>query len=108
MSKNPSPVGQLARELPINRPALSQHLKVLKEAGLVFDRQTGTRHVYRVDPKAVEALGEYFNSFWRQALASSHAHASARACFSAHSAMWLTTACGGHARGRRVCGRCGR
>jgi len=41
-----------------------QHLKVLKEAGLVFDRQTGTRRVYHVDPKAVEALRKYFDSFW--------------------------------------------
>ena len=70
LTQNPSPVGQLARELPISRPAVSQHLKVLKEAGLVFDRQTGTRRVYQVDPKAVEALREYFDSFWGQALAS--------------------------------------
>ena len=70
LTQNPSPVGQLARELPISRPAVSQHLKVLKEAGLVFDRQTGTRRVYQVDPKAVEALREYFDSFWSQALAS--------------------------------------
>ena len=70
LTRNPLPVGQLARELPISRPAVSQHLKVLKEAGLVFDRQAGTRRVYQVDPKAVEALREYFDSFWGQALAS--------------------------------------
>ena len=73
--QNPSPVGELARELPISRPAVSQHLKVLKEAGLVFDRQTGTRRVYQVDPKAVEALREYFDSFWGQALESFRAAA---------------------------------
>jgi len=70
LTQSPSPVGQLARELPISRPAVSQHLKVLKEAGLVFDRHAGTRRVYQVDPKAVEALREYFDSFWGQALAS--------------------------------------
>jgi DNA-binding transcriptional ArsR family regulator len=70
LTHEPSPVGQLARELPISRPAVSQHLKVLKEAGLVFDRQAGTRRVYQVDPKAVEALREYFDAFWGQALAS--------------------------------------
>jgi len=70
LTRNPLPVGQLARELPISRPAVSQHLKVLEEAGLVFDRQAGTRRVYQVDPKAVEALREYFDSFWGQALAS--------------------------------------
>ena len=70
LTQNPSPVGQLAHELPISRPAVSQHLKVLKEAGLVFDRRTGTRRIYHVDPKAVEALREYFDSFWGQALAS--------------------------------------
>jgi DNA-binding transcriptional ArsR family regulator len=75
LTQSPSPVGQLARELPISRPAVSQHLKVLKEAGLVFDRQAGTRRVYQVDPKAVEALREYFDAFWGQALASFRAAA---------------------------------
>jgi DNA-binding transcriptional ArsR family regulator len=75
LTQHPSPVGQLARELPISRPAVSQHLKVLKEVGLVFDRQTGTRRVYQVDPKAVEALREYFDSFWGQALESFRAAA---------------------------------
>jgi DNA-binding transcriptional ArsR family regulator len=70
LTQGPSPVGQLAHDLPISRPAVSQHLKVLKEAGLVFDRQAGTRRVYQVDPKAVEALREYFDSFWGQALQS--------------------------------------
>jgi DNA-binding transcriptional ArsR family regulator len=75
LSQNPSPVGQLACELPISRPAVSQHLKVLKEVGLVFDRKTGTRRVYQVDPQAVAALREYFDSFWGQALASFRAAA---------------------------------
>lgn len=75
LTQSPLPVGQLAREFPISRPAVSQHLKVLKQAGLVFDRQEGTRRVYQVDPKAVEALREYFDSFWGQALTSFRAAA---------------------------------
>jgi len=73
--QHPSPVGELARDLPISRPAVSQHLKVLKDAGLVFDRQEGTRRVYQVDPAAVAALREYFDAFWGQALASFRAAA---------------------------------
>jgi DNA-binding transcriptional ArsR family regulator len=75
LTRNPVPVGQLARELPISRPAVSQHLKVLKDAGLVFDRRTGTRRVYHVDPNAVAALREYFDSFWGHALESFRAAA---------------------------------
>ena len=68
LSRSPLAVGQLAQELPISRPAVSQHLKVLKQAGLVFDRPAGTRRVYEVDPQAVAALREYFDVFWAQAL----------------------------------------
>jgi DNA-binding transcriptional ArsR family regulator len=68
LSRSPLAVGELAGGLPISRPAVSQHLKVLKEAGLVFDRPAGTRRVYQVDPRAVEALREYFDAFWGQAL----------------------------------------
>jgi DNA-binding transcriptional ArsR family regulator len=70
LSRTPLAVGELAGELPISRPAVSQHLKVLKDAGLVFDRPVGTRCVYQVDPQAVEALREYFEVFWGQALNS--------------------------------------
>ena len=70
LSQSPLAVGELARELPISRPAVSQHLKVLKEVGLVFDRRAGTRCVYQVDPQAVAALREYFDAFWGQALTS--------------------------------------
>jgi DNA-binding transcriptional ArsR family regulator len=70
LSRSPLAVGQLAHELPISRPAVSQHLKVLKDVGLVFDRQAGARRVYQVDPDAVAALREYFDAFWGQALAS--------------------------------------
>lgn len=68
LSRSPLAVGQLAQELPVSRPAVSQHLKVLKEVGLVFDRPAGTRRVYQVDPQAVAALREYFEAFWGQAL----------------------------------------
>lgn len=78
LSQGPLAVGQLARELPVSRPAVSQHLKVLKEVGLVFDRQAGTQRVYQVDPQAVAALREYFDSFWGQALASFQVAAQAK------------------------------
>ena len=70
LSQSPLAVGQLADELPISRPAVSQHLKVLKEVGLVYDRPAGTRRVYHVDPQAVAALREYFDAFWGHALKS--------------------------------------
>ena len=75
LTDGPLAVGQLAQELPISRPAVSQHLKVLKDAGLVSDRPSGTRRVYQVDPAAVAALREYFDAFWGHALASFQAAA---------------------------------
>ncbi|HEX2196819.1 MAG TPA: metalloregulator ArsR/SmtB family transcription factor [Actinomycetota bacterium] len=66
----PRSVGALAAQLPVSRPAVSQHLRVLKEAGLVRDEQSGTRRLYRVDPSAVEALRAYWDDFWTDALAS--------------------------------------
>ena len=68
--EGPRPVGELAAELPISRPAVSQHLKVLKDAGLVLDRKAGTRRLYQVDPQAVADLRAYFDSFWDQSLAA--------------------------------------
>ena len=65
----PRPVGELAAGLPISRPAVSQHLRVLKEAGLVTERKAGTRRIYGVEPKAIADLRTYFDSFWEQALA---------------------------------------
>lgn len=75
LTNGPLAVGELAQVLPISRPAVSQHLKVLKAAGLVVDRPSGTRRVYQVDPDAVAALREYFDSFWGQALVSFQAAA---------------------------------
>jgi DNA-binding transcriptional ArsR family regulator len=66
----PQAVGELARELPVSRPAVSQHLKVLKGAGLVVDRPLGTRRVYRVDPEGVAVLRAQLERFWTQALAN--------------------------------------
>ena len=69
VAESPRAVGELAQELPVSRPAVSQHLKVLKQAGLVLDRQDGTRRVYRLNPGGVEELRSYFERFWNQALA---------------------------------------
>lgn len=70
LADGPRAVGELARELPVSRPAVSQHLKVLKEAGLVVDRQVGTRRLYQIDPDGVAALRAYFDRFWNQSLAA--------------------------------------
>ena len=70
LAEGPRPVGELAAGLPVSRPAVSQHLKVLKTAGLVVDRAEGTRRVYSVDPRAIADLRAYFDAFWDQALAA--------------------------------------
>jgi DNA-binding transcriptional ArsR family regulator len=70
VATRPQAVGELARELPISRPAVSQHLKVLKDAGLVLDEAVGTRRVYRVDPSGVAALRAYLDQVWDRALAA--------------------------------------
>ena len=64
----PSPVGRLAIGLPVSRPAVSQHLKVLKEAGLVNEEQDGTRRIYRIDPQGLGALRAWLDQFWDGAL----------------------------------------
>jgi DNA-binding transcriptional ArsR family regulator len=68
--ENPLAVGEIARELPVSRPAVSQHLKVLKDAGLVVDQPAGTRRIYRVDPQGLAALRTQLDHFWTQALAT--------------------------------------
>lgn len=70
LAHGPLAVGELARDLPVSRPAVSQHLKVLKRAGLVRDRAAGTRRVYQLDPSGLEALRADLDLFWTQALAS--------------------------------------
>lgn len=66
----PRPVGELARGLPVSRPAVSQHLKVLKDAGLVTDRPEGNRRLYRINPDGVGALRAYLDQYWNQSLAA--------------------------------------
>jgi DNA-binding transcriptional ArsR family regulator len=70
LGDRPRSVGDLAGELPVSRPAVSQHLKVLKDAGLVSESRVGTRRIYRVEPEAVAELRTYFDEFWTQALAA--------------------------------------
>jgi DNA-binding transcriptional ArsR family regulator len=68
LAERPSAVGELAGDLPVSRPAVSQHLKVLKDAGLVVDQADGTRRIYQLDPDGVDALRGYLDQFWNQAL----------------------------------------
>ena len=68
LATGPLPVGKLASRLPVSRPAVSQHLKVLKEAGLVVDHAEGTRRLYRVDPNGVDALRTWLDGIWTSAL----------------------------------------
>ena len=68
LAGGPLAVGELAQHLPVSRPAVSQHLKVLKEAGLVVDRPDGTRRLYQLDPAGIEAVRGYFDTLWQHAL----------------------------------------
>jgi DNA-binding transcriptional ArsR family regulator len=70
LADRPRAVGELAREFPVSRPAVSQHLKVLKDAGLVIDRRAGNRRIYQLDPEGVGALRAYLDQFWNRALAA--------------------------------------
>jgi len=65
----PVPVGEIAAELPVTRPAVSQHLRVLEEAGLVTAQRQGTRRLYQVRPEGLAELRAYLDSFWGEALA---------------------------------------
>ena len=70
LADGPRPVGELARELPVSRPAVAQHLKVLKDAGLVSDRQDGNRRLYQLNPEGIGALRAYLDQFWDKSLAA--------------------------------------
>lgn len=70
LAAGPQPVGALAEHLPVSRPAVSQHLKVLKEAGIVHDERDGTRRLYQLDPTGLEAVRDSIDSLWKQALAA--------------------------------------
>ncbi len=75
LASGPRAVGQLASELPVSRPAVSQHLRVLKEAGLVTNRSDGTRRIYQIHRQGVLAIHSYLDQMWGQALASFQAAA---------------------------------
>jgi DNA-binding transcriptional ArsR family regulator len=70
LARGPLAVGELARHLPVSRPAVSQHLKILKESGLVCERQKGTRHLYQLDPDGIERMRTYFDRLWSSALSA--------------------------------------
>jgi DNA-binding transcriptional ArsR family regulator len=70
LSRRAMAVGELADGLPVTRPAVSQHLKVLKDAGLVISRTEGTRNIYQVDPRGIDAMRSYLDRFWQRALVS--------------------------------------
>jgi DNA-binding transcriptional ArsR family regulator len=70
LAERPRAVGELAELLPISRPAVSQHLRVLKDAGLVSDHAAGTRRVYRLNPAGMAALRDQLETFWNRALGS--------------------------------------
>ena len=69
LAEQPRAVGELADALPISRPAVSQHLKVLKDAGLVAERVAGTRRIYRLNPAGVAAMRDQLDTYWNRALA---------------------------------------
>jgi DNA-binding transcriptional ArsR family regulator len=75
LRRGPSPVGVLADGLPVSRPAVSQHLKVLKEAGLVSEEQDGARRIYRIDPHGLGQLRQWLDQFWDVALGNFKAEA---------------------------------
>jgi DNA-binding transcriptional ArsR family regulator len=66
--EGPKPVGELARGFPISRPAISHHLRILKEANLVIDQAVGNRRLYSLNPEGIDLLRDYFDRFWMQAL----------------------------------------
>ena len=70
VARQPQCVGELAAGLPVSRPAVSQHLRVLKQARLVCDRRAGARRIYEVDPSGVRDLRAYLDQFWNQSLAA--------------------------------------
>lgn len=70
VADRPRAVGQLAEQLPVSRPAVSQHLRVLRQAGLVQEERVGARHVYRLDSAGLDILRAYFDSFWERSLAA--------------------------------------
>jgi DNA-binding transcriptional ArsR family regulator len=79
LREGPRSVGEIANDMPVSRPAVSQHLKVLKDAGLVIDRSVGTRRIYYIDPKGLGAMRAWLDQFWEAALDGFKAAAEAEA-----------------------------
>lgn len=77
LAERPAAVGEIANGLPVSRPAVSQHLKVLKEAGLVSETAEGTRRVYAIDPRGIAAMRAWLDQLWQQSLANFQAFADA-------------------------------
>jgi len=78
LSDHPSSVGDLAALVPVSRPAVSQHLKVMKDVGLVLDERDGTRRIYRLDPDGVAEMRAYLDRFWHLALVGFKRHVEQR------------------------------
>jgi DNA-binding transcriptional ArsR family regulator len=70
VARRPQAVGEVAQGVPVSRPAVSQHLRVLKDAGLVRERRDGTRRIYHAEPAGVAEVRAYFDHFWETALAA--------------------------------------
>ncbi len=79
VAAGPAAVGEIASGLPVSRPAVSQHLKILKDAGLVAESAEGTRRIYRIDPRGIGAMREWLDRFWDDALARFADYADAQA-----------------------------
>jgi DNA-binding transcriptional ArsR family regulator len=79
VAKKPAAVGAIAEDLPVSRPAVSQHLKILKDAGLVSETAQGTRRIYRIDPRGLGALRQWLDGFWAATLADFQAYADSQA-----------------------------
>ena len=78
IGRAPAAVGEIAAGLPVSRPAVSQHLKLLKEAGLVTETAAGTRRIYRIDPRGLGAMRDWLDQFWENALDNFAAYADAQ------------------------------
>ena len=78
LATGPRAVGELAKEFPVSRPAVSQHLRILKAAGLVVDEAAGARRLYRLDPDGIAGLRDYLDSFWKRSLTAFKAAAEQR------------------------------
>jgi DNA-binding transcriptional ArsR family regulator len=105
LAQGPLPVVELTRSFAVSRPAISQHLKILKDAGLVSNRAQGTQRIYEIDPNGVEALKAHFDSLWSEVLVSFQAAAEATPKMAAPKSGAKTIEEKPHARRRKSIGR---